>query len=246
MSDNLFTQEGQTPEPQAQPAPQGGEPKAAETVPATDSYANQLASIVTEDGRQKYADVNTALNSIPHAQSHIAELTRKNAELEAEVQKRAGMEQVLERIDSKNQTNSETPSDNSLSEAHVMELLNSALTQREEQSTALANEIALTNGLVEKFGTKEKAMEMLANKAKELNVNVDFMQSLAQKSPKAVLSYFGEAAASAPSPVAPGNNTTTLQSQTQDVNKLEEAKAKLFGQRDPLVESWRAAAPTNN
>lgn len=246
MSDNLFaTQEestAATSAPQAQAAPQGEETNVTQTAPAN-PYADLLKGITTEDGRQKYGDVNTALNSIPHAQTHISDLTRKNAELQEELNKRQGMEQVLDRINSTTQTNTEQPSVNSLSEAQVMELLNSALTQKEAAALANANEAAVTDGLVKKFGDRDKATAMIKAKAEELGVGFDFMRSLAQKSPKAVLSYFNTGSSNNAPPTLPGINTASLPNTSGEPNRLDEAKAKLFGQRDPLVESWRAAAP---
>lgn len=249
MSDNLFvTQEATTTEttvPQGQVAPQGEESNVTQTTTVADPYADLLKGITTEDGRQKYGDVSTALNSIPHAQTHISELTRKNAELQEELNKRQGMEQVLDRINSTKQTNTEQPSVNSLSEAQVLELLNSALTQKEAASLAKTNEAAVTEGLVKKFGDRDKATAMIKAKAEELGVGFDFMRSLAQKSPKAVLSYFNTVPNSGPTPTAPGINTHSLPNTSGEVDRLGEAKAKLFGQRDPLVENWRAAAPKN-
>lgn len=242
MSDNLFTKE-ETPTnmvPQAPTAP-SGEPKPTETTVVTDPFANQLAGIVNPDGRQKYADVATALNSITHAQSHIAELTLKNAELEATAAASVGMEQVLQRIDSSNQT-PDAPSVVGLGEDKVRELLESTLSQRDAASIAHANEVELTNGLVAKFGTQEKAVEMLGNKATELGVSIDFMQKLAQQSPKAVLSYFGAEPTANATPTAPGINTAAIQAPAGDVDHLAEATAKLMGQRDPLVTKWRAAS----
>lgn len=248
MSENLFvTQEDSTEANAAsteQQAPQGEETNVAQTTPATDPYADLLKGIVTEDGRQKYGDVNTALNSIPHAQKHIAELTRQITEMQEELNKRQGMEEVLDRINSTKQTNTEQPSVSGLSEAQVAEMLESALKQREAAQTAQANEAAVTGELVKKFGDRDKAQAVLKAKADELGVDLGFLRSLAQKSPKAVLSYFNTSTTSAPNPTTPGINTTALP-QTGDIDKLAEARAKLFGQRDPLVENWRAAAPKN-
>lgn len=248
MSENLFvTQEDSTEAKaasQEQQTPQGEESKPTETASAVDPYADLLKGIVSEDGRQKYGDVSTALNSIPHAQNHIAELTRKLNETQEELNKRQGMEQVLDRINSTTQTNTEEPSVNSLSEAQVRQLLDAELTQRESAKSAQANEAVVTDGLVKKFGDRDKAIEQLKTKAEELGVGLDFMRSLAQKSPKAVLSYFNASASPSPTPTTPGINTASMP-QTDEVDKLAEAKAKLFGQRDPLVENWRAAAPKN-
>lgn len=246
MSDNLFTQEETNQEvetPQAPQAPEGGEPNPAQTAPVTDPYANQLAGIVAEDGRQKYVDVHTALNSIPHAQSHIAELTRKNAELEAEVNKRAGMEQVLERID-QSTPNTEQPSVTGLSEERALELMDARHAQRENAASATANEMAVTNGLVEKFGTREKAFEAMQAKATELGVDMQFLQSVSQQSPAAALAYFSTASAPTGNPTTPGNTTPTLPQGNETEDRAANAKAKLFGETDPLRTKWRAAAQT--
>ncbi len=247
MSDNLFaTQEDSTAQQPAtqQASPQGGE-QSAQTAPITDPYADLLKNIVTEDGRQKYADVNTALNSISHAQMHISELTRKNAELQEEVAKRAGMEQVLERINSTTQTNTETPSVNSLSEAQVRDLLDNALKEKDATSVKQSNEMAVTNQLVERYGDKETALTKLKEKATELGVNIGFLQSMAQNAPKAVLSYFTDKPVNPANSTTPGVNTTTLYNQRVEPDKLAEARAKLFGQSDPLVDRWKAAAKQN-
>lgn len=248
MSDNLFVTQEDSVEAKAasqeQQTPNGEETKQAETPSGGDPYADLLKGIVTEDGRQKYGDVSTALNSIPHAQNHIAELTRKLNEMQEELNKRQGMEQVLDRINSTTQTNTEQPSVNSLSEAQVKQLLDAELKQREQAKMAEVNEAEVTNGLVKKFGDREKAIAQLKSKAEELGVSMDFLRSVAQKSPKAVLSYFNVSAAPSPTPTTPGINTASMP-QTGEVDKLAEARAKLFGQRDPLVENWRAAAPKN-
>lgn len=248
-TENVFVTQNDSEQQPAAPAEQAApqvEPEVKPEAQAPDPnslFADQLAQIKTEDGRQKYADVSTALDSISHAQKHIAELTKQKQELEAELQKRKGMEEMLDRINASQGTDTEQPSVNGLDEAALAELVNSAISQREKASIAQKNELEVSNGLRKKFG--DKASDMLAAKAAELGVGLDFMQSLAQHSPKAVLSYFEGTTASDPTPVTGGINTADLPKPSAP-NPLEEAKAKLMGQRDPLIEKWRSVAQTTN
>ena len=241
--DNLNTEQvpnSPSPEGKPQTQPSGN---SVESVVPDSLFADQLQQIRTNDGRQKYADVKTALDSIPHAQAHILELSNRVKELEEQLTKSKGMDEVLQRIQA-SQSESATPSVSGLSEAHVMELLNSALNQREVQSKAASNEAAVTKALVDKFGDPKKAADALVGKADELGVDINFLRSLAQKSPKAVLSYFGTGPTPTPRVTTPSVNTSFIQPPTGS-DPLADARAKLFGQNDPLKEKWRAAALTN-
>ena len=244
MSDNLFEpqeggQQNSNVDPnQGQPAPQAQEPNPSQQVDPNTLFANQLAAITSDDGRQKYADVNTALSSIPHAQNHIKSLENQLAQMQEELNKRQGMEQVLERIQATQSTNTDQPSVNSESAALGEDDIVRILTQREQAQAAQANEIDFSNALREKFG--DKATEVLGAKATELGISLEFMQSLAQKSPKAALKYFDEEASAGPQPTTPSNNPQAL-TPPPSPDKLSEARAKLFGQKNPNIDKWREA-----
>lgn len=246
MSNTLFEpQEGQqnenTPSNQEGAAPKAQEPNPSQTPNPTNLFADQLAGIKDEDGRQKYADVNTALNSLGHAQSHITNLEDQVAQLQEELNKRQGMEQVMERIEAGKQTNTEQPSVNSLSKADVLEIMQ----EGKAADIANANEVAVSEALADKFG--DKAREQLELKASELGVNVEFLQGIARKSPQAILSYFDAKPSTNPNPTTNGLNTEALNANVkQEVDEVAAAKAKLFGQTSPLKEKWRAAAPKTN
>ena len=246
MSDTLFAPQEGSPqntnnaEPtQNQQTPQAQEPNPSQTSPAPDLFADQLASIKDEAGRQKYADVNTALGSIPHAQGHISNLEGQVAQLQEELNKRQGMEQVLERIQQQNETSTGTPSVEGLDAAQIGELFNQFSSQREHAQQALQNEIAFSETLKNQYG--DKAQEVVANKANELGITVEFLQGVVQKSPKAALAYFTEGAPKAIQPTVPSGNTSAL-TPPATPNNIEEAKAKLFGQRNTLIDKWRSAA----
>lgn len=244
MSGNVFsnpetTEHTNNAAPTAAP-PVQPEVKQAEA-PAPDTlFADQLSKIVTDDGRQKYADVSTALSSLAHAQAHIAELTRKNKELEETVSKARGIDEVLDRINSARESNSEQPSGKSLSEAEVSAMLEQMLNQKEKTSKAIANEVAFSEELRKKYG--DKAQEKLAAKAAELGVGVEFLQSLVQKSPKAALVYFKEDGDVIDNSTTPGINTTTFGQKPPTTDPKKAALERLMGSDASLVNKWRAAA----
>lgn len=237
MTDSVFG----NPETGTQPTtPEQGVP--AKPASQGDSFADLLSTIKTPDGRQKYADINTALESIPHAQNHIIELSTRVKELEEQLTKSKTMEQVLEQLQAP-QSSSGQPSVAGLTEAQIKELFNREIQEREAASVAKANEAQVTRALKDKFG--DKAIEVLAAKADELGVDIGFLQSLAQRSPKAVLNYFNVSTPqTTPSVTSPGYNTAAFAPASKG-DPLAEARAKLFGTEDALKTKWRAAALTN-
>lgn len=248
MSDNLFEpQEGQQSTQTADPTkeqqtPQGQESTQPQTTDPNTLFADQLTGIVGADGRQKYADVSTALNSIPHAQTHIQTLESQVATLQEELNKREGMEQLMDRIKPQTQE-TEQPSGNNVDAAQLGELFNQFSNQREQAQTAASNEIAFSNTMREKFG--DKAGEVLAQKATELGLSTEFMQSVAQTSPKAALKYFDEVVAAGAQPTTPSNNINAL-TPAPAPDKLASAQAQLFGTKNPGVDKWREAGSNIN
>lgn len=204
-----------------------------------DLFADQLAAIKAEDGRQKYADVATALNSIPHAQGRIRELSDEIERLKQENAKMQGFEEVLNRLDSNKDKGDSTQSAPVSVEA-LQELVESTLSQREKQSKAMANEAAVKEKLVEKFGDISKANEQLKAKAAQLGVDMATMRNLAQASPNAVLSYFEQSQAPSDTPTGEGTPVPAGSSAEEDAGQI--ARAKLFGQKDALKEKWRLAS----
>lgn len=181
----------------------------AETGVNEGGYADLLSTIRTPDGRQKYADIPTALNSIPHAQSKIDELSGKVAELQAELQKRQGMEDMLERIQSSTNV-PETPSANSgLDEQAVTSILQQQLAQMEQAKAREANAMAVRNALETKYG--DKAEEVFNQKAQELGVDTSYFTELAFTAPQLILSHFEGAKSADPQPLGgQGVNTSTI------------------------------------
>lgn len=236
---NLFTQEA---EPQAQ-APQ--EPVQQPAPTAAPQLAPEVAAFVGE-GR-KYANIQAALASIPHAQAHIANLegenqrlTSENETLKAELAKAKNLEDVVASLTASQQpAASQVPA--GLDEQAVLELLN----KRDAQAVAQANQVQVTNALIGKFGDGAKATEALKAKAAELGVGFEFMKDLAAKSPKAVLSYFNVDSKPQPSTVIPQGSQTTAQFQTPPEPQLNFSMGST-GSTSDLVNAFRACGVAVN
>jgi hypothetical protein len=238
MTDNIFgNPEGVQPEATQQAPVNPQEPQApAQVTDPSSLFANQLAGIMADDGRQKYADVPTALASIPHAQDHIRALTEEAAALKEELSKRAGVDEVLQRLES-NQNQPEQPSVNGLDATAVNAQVEQILTQREQAAVATRNQATVVNALTAKFG--DNAETAFAEKAAQLGVDVGFLTEISLRSPEAALAYFEVAPARVSNPTSGGVNTTALPS----TPVADDSHMDVFrGGQSDLVTQWRKAA----
>ena len=200
-------------------------------------FADQLQSIKTDDGRQKYADVQTALNSIPHAQSHISEQAQRIKELEAELEQRKGMEAVLEQLQSQQQPRVEQPSNNAGIDATTIEqLLDQRLQQREIAQVQQANAQQVLNKLQEQFG--DNAEQRFNARAMELGMTPVQLSDLARQTPAAALAFFNTPAPAPANPTTSSINTNVLESAPKPA---EDPMARFRGDTSPGLAAWRAA-----
>jgi len=193
MSDPTPAQPVDSPEPTTVEVPV--EPK---PVDPNSLFADQLAGIKAEDGRQKYADVATALASVPHAQDHIKAQADEIVALKEQVAKQQGMEALLEQLKTQQAPTEQNPSVQGLDETAVAAMLDSRLQQREQAALADANTATVLTTLSEKFG--DKAEERFNEQASTLGVSVGFLSDLARKAPAAVLAYFDSTPSTASNP----------------------------------------------
>lgn len=148
------------------------------------------------DGR-KYADVATALKSIPHAQGHIGNLENENkllqdkiSQLETDLAARKSVEEVLRDVQSHNPQS--TPSA-SLTTDDIASLIEAKFSEQSKVAVAKQNLAKVSDTLTEQFGGAAAAAQALQEKAKALGVAPKFLKDMAQHSPDAVLAYFKEA-----------------------------------------------------
>lgn len=198
-----------------------------------DLFADKLSSITTPDGRQKYADVATALDSIPHAQGRINELSEQVKLLEEELQKRSGMEEMQRQVQPSTPEHTEQPSTSGLDEHSVEALLERKLAQMEQTKAAEANANKVRSSLTEAYG--DKAAEVFNNRAKELGVTPSYLSELAKQSPELVLSHFSEAKRPTAQPLGDGVRTEAMKP------SAPERKAVMYGASSKdVLEQFRA------
>lgn len=220
MSDTIF--EGTTPVE---------EKKESVSTPA---IPEELAPFIGEG--KKYKDIETALKSVPHAQSHISKLEEDMKALKEELEKRRSAEELLAELRASKEGNEGTPP-SALSEEDIAAIAGRTIEAREQARLAKANAERVASSLRERFG--DKAPELYAQKAKELGMEEATLNIMALKYPDAVLAYF-------PKPTTQGGklhssvNTAALPT----TGNTQPKKSIWSGDSNTLLEAWRAARPT--
>lgn len=221
--ENIFT-EGQTP-------PAGEQPTATQ-------LPDHLKDLVGPG--KKYATVEKALESIPHAQQHISTLETELKGMREKIATAVSAEQVYETVQQLLEAEKATLSVAAVDENSLAALLDRKLTEREALAKQQANVSSVKAALANKFG--EKAEEMYVAKATELGVGVQFLNDIVKHSPKAALELFG--LAHTPTPIrttSGGINTEALNAQKQPPAKPKSVMGGASTQE--MIEAFRAAKP---
>lgn len=205
MSDNDNKTIFETPAAPADKAPA----EAAPSTPSDSGIPTEAASLVGPG--KKYATVEQALKALAHSQVHITTLETDNKELRDKFQnlesRANNVDAVLAEIKEGKANSPATPE---VSPEAITERVLDTLSERNKEAKQKDNLQSSSDLLVEKFGNKEKAQVALADKAKELGLEVTDLMRLAAKSPAAFLAYFDTAPnQSSPNPVG-GVNTDAL------------------------------------
>lgn len=190
---------------------------------------------------KKYASVEKALESIPHAQGHISKLETELAELRQKAAEAKAAEEVYAKLmETMNKAGEATPPSAGLDEASVAAIFDKRLQEKEAAAIAAANVSRVKDALVKKYG--EKAQEIYAAKAEELGVGVQFLNDVVRKSPKAAEELFGIK----PAPSGGGASTGSVRPDVMNNNRPQEPHPTVMGgaTTEQLVSAWRAAKPT--
>lgn len=208
------------------------------TPPNSPVLPDSLKELIGEG--KKYASVEKALESLPHAQTHIQKIEQENAELRQKAAEAIAAEEVYKKLmESFKPNDGVTPPPSGLDEASVATLLDRKLAEREALATATANTQRVRDALVGKYG--EKAKEVYEAKAKELGVGVDFLNDVVKKSPRAAEELFGIKGKEAPAATTTGGiNTSTLNNTRPPSSGSAKVKNNTT---EALVDAWRAAKP---
>jgi hypothetical protein len=204
--------------------------------PPQDPFANHLSAIRNEDGQQKYNSVEDALKGAQHAQEFIpqlkSELHSKDEEiarLKAEMDKLGSVEDVVSRLTQSQQapTSQETPVDKGLDQERVSELVDNLLAQKERESALKANRQLVSQTLQESFG--DKVSEVVAGKAKELGITVDYLAEMSSKSPGVVLNLFNPSKQDGATSPTTSSVNTSISSPEPEPLKVPDGKSLLRG-----------------
>lgn len=205
MTDNVFTekQDGDTGNSEATASNEGDQP--------TFDFIGE--------GKQ-YADVNTALSSIPHKDSHIARIEQENAEMRDKLAESKKLEDVISAMDSSRQESAQTQEnsqDGNTSPQDVTDIVRGVLQEERQVETEQGNIQKASDFMVKTYG--DKATEVAQAKAQELGMSMAELKGLATRSPAAYQSLFQ----------AQVGNTTETHSSQGDVN-TQSHQTQLSGQ----------------
>lgn len=195
----------------------------AAPAPSQDPFADQLNMIKNENGEAKYDSVPKALEGLQHAQNYIpqlkTDLETKDAEiaqLRADLEKRASVEEVVSRLQPNQQTQvtETTPAQVAgLDEQAVTQLLETIITQKEQATAMQTNRQRVNSKLNELYA--DRAPEMIANKAGELGMSASNLGELANTQPDLVLALFNTAPSKGPSPTTNSFNIPPTHTKTE-------------------------------
>lgn len=205
------------------------------TPPQAPVLPPEVAELVGQG--KKYATVDDAIKSVPHAQKHIQTLEQELAQTKAELLKRQTTEELLNDLKANGIPPVVTQSAPTINSEQISALVRQELSQQEAQAVATQNTKKVTDAFVSKFG--DKAEEIFNKVATESGLTVGNLNFLAATSPSAVLKLAGIAPQQTP-PIA----KTTSSFNTQVSSSQPEppsARVKQGASTKDLVNAWKIA-----
>lgn len=208
---------------------------------AQEQITTLLAEIKDPSGRQKYADVETALKALKASQDYIPGLESQLNDLKQTVQTQQSIDSIKDLLNSQTteseeqQTTDEETNQSDDSQPSLEEQFKAFLSREKQQEQASKNMHSVKEKLAEIYG--EKQQEMYENKAKELGISIEFLNSMAQHSPQAVLEYFKE---------APNVNLTadsSINTTNLKPNKEQVKNVMVGASRQEIQAAWDACRP---
>lgn len=159
-------------------------------VPATEALA-----ILVGEGK-RYATVEDLAKAKLHADEFIEQLKNEGHELRQDLDQRLNAEEMLEEIKKTRDeitakaaeagAGATTPG---LDKEAISALVSDSIAESDRQKVSEQNILTVDTKMKELYG--DKATEVLKKKAAELNVGVDFLKGVAEKSPDAFFNTIG-------------------------------------------------------
>ena len=214
-------------------------PTASDTVdttqqdPSTDTFKDLLGGIMNDDGTQKYTNVESALNSINHAQKHISDVESDNAELKDKLIQAEAAQELLRKA------MKEQKPDSSVDQTSMLQAINDVLDLKETAKTKATNLDIVGKVFSDTYG--DKAKSELKALAEANGVGIEFIKDLSEKAPQAVLKLAGLTTVGA-TEIAKTRSTINTDSLEPKQKDLGEAKSIMGNATTPeLVSAWKRA-----
>jgi hypothetical protein len=151
------------------------------------------------DGK-KYRDPQAAGRALAEKDAFISKLQKETKEMREEIQKQKTMEELIDHLTPKhgltnnrqdNPVRDEDHAAKALTPEELSQLVQSELDKRQSKSQLDQNYHTVVATLKEKFG--DNANRVIADKAQELGVDINFLKQLATEKPKVFLAMVGQA-----------------------------------------------------
>lgn len=211
------------------------------------TQAELLASIQS-DGRQKYSTVEEALKSVPNAQAHIAQVETDNADLvkkladaEAELGKRASVEEAVAKILQEKAPAAEPAAGEALTEDRLNKAIRNSFGAMEKEKAASTASASVIATLVAQLGTPQAASDAMDKASAEFGVDI---KAMASTSPASVYKLMGIDPAKTPAAPVEKIVSTINPSALKPVqidNEPAPSVFKLGGTTQDVLEGWRRA-----
>ena len=172
--------------------------------------ASPVRDSLVGEGKKFTSDEEMAKGKV-ESDAFIIKLQNEQAELREELDKRLSAEETLARIQETSKTSNENTSQ--VSADNVTDLVKQTVQQMSEDETAKVNVMKADSILAAKYG--DKRGEVVAAKAKELGVTLEFLEDTAAKSPSAFLGMMGETTPAQPTPNAAVNGSVNTDAMSQ-------------------------------
>ena len=211
----------------------------------TDALTTKLQAIVNEQGEQKYANVETALDALKSSQEFIPSLKSKVNEQEQEIAtlreqmaKQQGVQEALEKFaaqpNAQPETQEETPTEQ-IGKEDIESLVQNLFKAQAQTTKSDENFKSVQNALASKYG--ERASEHIANKAKELSTTTEYLEDMARNNPTMALQLLDAPKVGGTSMSYGGTNTTNF-SQVKDEPLSAPAESLLAGANPKDVQDF--------
>lgn len=213
----------------------------------TDQPADPQYDFIGEG--KKYANINVALDSIPHKDNHISTIEQENAQLRAQLAdiktRSATIDEVLDKLaqTTTNENTGETTSTNSKED--VVTLVKAVIQEEKSQQEQSNNLLSVDNAMKEQYGGKDGAAKAFKEIASALNISNEDAIHMAANQPNAFLKLFGKDNSQ--------QQTTTTQTtegsvNTQSLNtsgRITQGSYEWYqAQRKTLGDKWYHSATT--